>query len=826
VKIPLRWLQAYVSVDLPPKELAERLTMSGSLVERVHNTGGQWDSILVGRIAALEKHPNADALWLATVDLGDRRQTVVTGAPNLFEGAMVAFVGVGLTLPGEDRPLEGKVLRGIRSEGMVCSGRELGINDDHSGILILDPLLGERAGDPRLLGTPLSHILGEWVFELEITPNRPDCLAVFGIAREVAAITGAALHPPPVALDEAPPPASALAAVRIEAPDLCSRYAARVITGVTVGPSPSWLVERLQAAGMRSINNVVDVTNYVMLEMGQPLHAFDLDRVAGHRIIVRRAYPGETLVTLDGVTRQLTQEMLLIADDERAVGIAGVMGGGNSEVSETTTRILLESATFNARSVRRTSGALGLRTEASSRFEKGLPRTLSPLAADRAASLLAELAGGTVAASAIIEGEADPEPRRILFPLEEVPRLLGVDWPVQRITGNLEALGFSCRAVDAASVEVTVPWWREDVVESADLVEEVARVTGFDAIPETLLRNGVPPRPTSPGYQWHGPARHLLLACGLSEGSSPALTSARSLELLQPTAPGRDWLDEAVPNAEGIRAAGGRFEPLRVVNPLSPEREYLRLTLLPGLLEALGENLRNGEDRVAFFELDACHFSRADSLPVERRSLAIAMSGERSPRSWAHPSVPLDFYDLKGVVEALIHRLGIEQARIVAATHPLLHPGRSALVRVDGQTLGFLGELHPAIAERWDLGYQRAYVAEFDFDGLVALARATRAFVDYPRLPTAKRDLAVVVDESRPAEEVEQAIREAGKGLLSRISLFDVYRGEPLPAGSRSLAYALEFQDPERTLTEDQVDKAMGRITRALQHRVGASLRG
>jgi phenylalanyl-tRNA synthetase beta chain len=336
----------------------------------------------------------------------------------------------------------------------------------------------------------------------------------------------------------------------------------------------------------------------------------------------------------------------------------------------------------------------------------------------------------------------------------------------------------------------------------------------------------VPPRPTSPGYQWHGPARHLLLACGLSEGSSPALTSARSFELVQPAGPGPDWLGEAVPNAEGIRAAGGGFAPLRVVNPLSPEREYLRLILLPGLLEALRENLRNGEDRVAFFELDACHFPRADSLPVERRGLAIAMSGERASRSWAYPSAPLDFYDLKGVVEALIHRLGIEQAHIVAGTHPLLHPGRSALVRVDGQTLGFLGELHPAIAERWDLGNHRAYVAEFDFDGLAALARDTRAFVDYPRLPSAKRDLAVVVDESRPAEEVEQAIREAGKGLLSRISLFDVYRGEPLPAGSRSLAYALEFQDPERTLTEEQVDKAVGRITRALQHRVGASLRG
>lgn len=826
MKVPLRWLRAYVHVDLPAETVAERLTMSGSLVERLTNTGGQWDEICVGRVARLERHPNADSLWLATVDLGERRQTVVTGAPNLVEGALVPFVGVGSRLPGQDQPLEGKVLRGIRSEGMVCSGRELGLSDDHSGILILDDLLGERGQAPGVLGTPLSHLLGEWVFELEITPNRPDCLSIVGIARELSAVVGAPLHLPAVALDETQPAAADLASVSIEAPDLCSRYTTRVITGIGVGPSPSWLVERLQAAGVRSINNVVDVTNYVMLELGQPLHAFDLDRVAGHRIIVRRAYPGESLTTLDGARRTLTPEMLVIADSHEAVGLAGVMGGGNSEVSDDTTRILLESATFNARNVRRTSTTLGLRTEASSRFEKGLPRTLSPIAADRAAALIAELAGGTVAAGAIIEGAPDPEPRTIRFALDQVARLLGVDWPVQRITCNLEALGFGCRQIDGASIDVTVPWWREDVEESADLVEEVARVTGLDAIPETLLRGSVPPRPASPGYRWYAPARGLLLAAGLSEGSSPGLSNVRSLEMLRPGGSGDDWLVAAVPNAAAIREAGGQFRPIRVINPLTPDREYLRIMLLPSLLEALRDNLRNGEDRVAFFEIDTCHYPRTEDLPVERRSLALAMAGERAPRSWASAATPVDFFDLKGAVEALIGRLGIAGTRIVATQHPLLHPGRSAALLVAERPLGFLGELHPAIAAGWDLGTHRGYVAEFDFDALAALATGERAYVEFPRLPSAKRDLAVVVADARPSEEVTQVIREAGKGVLTRVTLFDLYRGEPLPEGQKSLAYALEFQDPERTLTEEQVDKAVGRITRSLQHRVGATLRG
>ncbi|HVA90669.1 MAG TPA: phenylalanine--tRNA ligase subunit beta, partial [Chloroflexota bacterium] len=781
------------------------------------------DEILVARIESLERVANSDHLWLAQLNLGGTHQTVVTGAQNLFPGAVVPYIGVGKKLPGMDSPLKPKKLAGIVSEGMVCSGRELGISDDHEGILILDTVVdGDRAAEA--VGQPLSHLLGEWVLDLEITPNRPDCLSMIGIAREVAAVTGALIRLPEPQLQEASPPAARLASVHIEAVDLCRRFVARVITGVTVGPSPAWLAERLNAAGMRSINNVVDVTNYVMLEYGQPMHAYDLDRVAGHALVARRARQGEQMTTLDGVTRTLTADMLVIADRDHAVGVAGIMGGMDSEIHQETTRILLELANFHPRGIRRTSQALNLRSEASSRFEKGLPVALPRVAADRAAALLAEVAGGSVAEGVLDAGQTRAEPLVIPFNLADVPRLLGVTWTTERIVQGLEALGFLCTPTTPGSLDVTVPWWREDLQEGADLVEEVARISGYDQIPETLPRGSVTPRPESAGQRWYGPTRSALLACGLSEGSSPGLTSLRSLELLK-TDDAEEWLETIIPNPEPIRGAGAAFHPAGVVNPLTPDRQYLRPTLLAGLLEAVRDNLRAGEERVAFFELDTCAFPRAGELPVERRTLAIAMAGRQTPRSWATPEVAIDFFDLKGAVAEVLKRLGITNGRMSTVSHSLLHPGRAADLQVDGAPLGYLGELHPRVAERWDLGANRAYVAEFDFDALAALADAGRTFVDYPRLPFAKRDLAVVVDQERPAEDVLRVIRAAGKNKVARVTLFDVYHGDQVPAGKKSLAYALDLQSPDSTLREEEVLQIVGRIQKALEHQVGASFR-
>jgi phenylalanyl-tRNA synthetase beta chain len=818
MKLPLSWLKSYVTLTLPPRELAERLTMSGSLVEQVVNSGSRFDQILVARVATLDRHPNADSLWLATLDLGQRQQTVVTGAQNLY-------VGVGTILPGQEKPLEGKVLRGIRSEGMVCSGRELGLSDDHAGILIIDQaLLGEGTSAPDP-GTPLSHLVGEWVLDLDITPNRPDCLSVYGMAREVAAVTGAALSPlpQPVGL----PPASALPPVSltIEDPDLCLRFSACVVDGVVVGPSPKWLSDRLQAAGVRAINNVVDVTNYVMLELGQPLHAYDLDHVSGPSLRVRRARTGERLTTLDGVNRELTPDMLLITDDRGPVGVAGIMGGQETEVGAATRSVLLEAATFQGRNIRRTSVALGLRSEASTRFEKGLPLTLAGLAARRAAGLVAELGGGTVRSDIFWIGDPDPEPQTIPFPLAEVERLLGVDWPADRCLASLRALGFQTGPLADGTVLVTVPWWRQDLAEAADLVEEVARVIGFDAVPETLLQGSVLPRAQSPGLLQYARARALLLASGLSEGSSPGLTSQRLLDLLRPDSVPEPWLAAVVPNVAAVADAGSTFRPVRIVNPLTPEREILRPLLLPGLIEALRDNFRAGEDRAAFFELDVCSIACNGTLPVERRHLAIAVAGDRYRRTWAGPAPAADFFDLKGVMETLLARLGVGGWTMVRQSHPLLHPGRGVEVLAGGQSLGFMGELHPRLAERWDLEGRRACVAELDFDALAARASYERAFRGFAAHPVAKRDLAIVVSEDQPAAAVLEEVRRAAKGLLVRQTLFDLYSGEPLPPGKKSLAVALELQAPDRTLADQEIDKVMERIRKTLQHRAGATFR-
>ena len=825
MKLPLSWLADFVTIPLAPREFAEKMTMSGSLVEQVHNSGSQWQEILVAQVERLEHHPNADSLWLATLSLGHRQQTVVTGAQNLFVGAIVPFIPVGARLPGQTKPLEARMLRGIMSEGMVCSAKELGLSEDHQGILILNQMLEERSQVTEVTGRPLSDVLGETVLELDITPNRPDCLSIYGLAREASAVTGVALGPIPQGLREGSRRAAELASVHIEASDLCGRCTARVLEGVQVGPSPEWLVQRLQAVGIRSINNVVDCTNYVMIELGQPLHAYDLDALAGHSIVVRRAIAGERIKTLDDVERTLSPEMLVIADEQGPVGIAGVMGSAASEVRATTSRILLEAATFNGKSIRRTATALGLRSEASTRFEKGLPGQLAAIASERAAALIAELTGATVATGLLDQAEVQPEPTGINFMLTEVQRLLGVEWSRERIQSSLESLGFQCLNLDDGVIRVTVPWWRADVEESADLVEEVARIIGFDAIPETLLEGAVPYRATSQHQRWYEPARLALLAAGLSEGSSPALVASSTLEMLRHPGETDGWLARAVPNPGAVEAGGARFQAVKIVNPLSPDREYLRPTLLGGLLEALRDNFRNGEERAAFFDIDFCVFAREKGLPLERRTLAIAMAGSRQFRDWSLKPLEVDFFDLKGVIERLLLALGIPHLELKLTESPLLHPGRSANLEVAGQPLGFLGELHPEIAATWDLGDRRAYIAEVDFEALAMLSTETRTFADFSRLPLAKRDLAIVVDESVAATDVSRVIRESGKELIASLTLFDLYRGGQVPEGRKSLAYALDLQAHDHTLTEEEIEKTMSRIQRALHHRLGATVR-
>jgi phenylalanyl-tRNA synthetase beta chain len=840
MKVSVSWLRDYVDVDLSPEELARRLTLSGTKVEHVDHVGAQWRDIVVGRITRLEPHPEPDVnLQLATVSLGGRgEQTVVTGAFNIKVGDKVPYAGLGVTL-ATGVTLKPRKLRGVLSEGMVLSDDELGLGEDHTGIRILDPAAPE--------GRPLSEVLGDAILELEVTTNRPDCLSVLGIAREVAAITGKTLRLPEVRIVEGDGSADELLSVRVEDPVLCPRFVARVITGVTVGPSPEWMVTRLQAAGVRAINNVVDVTNYVMLEYGQPMHPYDAALLAGRALVIRHAREGETLQTLDGQTRLLRPEMLVIADGAGTpIGLAGIMGGATTEVSEATTTVALEVANWNPANIRRTSTRLGLRTEASTRFEKGLPAYLTALAADRAAALIAELAGGTVARGLIDVGEVREERRTIVLPASEPRRLLGMDVDRMQIMESLSPLGFAVQTAMPGApdvLDVTVPPWREDVAEAADLVEEIARMIGYDKVPETMLRGGVPAHELDRGLYWWRRLRPFLLACGLSEATNHSLTGdaqlarLRAPEAVEAGPLSEDEIAALVPTAAAVTAAGATYGPLRLQNPMAPDRDTLRPTLMAGLLDNLSLNLRTGAESVRFFELGRAYFPRVFQAPaparlpaLERRTLGIALAGLREERSWDGPTLTLDFFDLKGIVEELMAYCGVATYVIEPAGHPVLHPGRAARLRLaDGRgrpatELAVLGEVHPEIAARFDLR-ERALLLELDVDALAAVATTDRTYRDVPRYPAVKRDLAVVVARSVPAADVLRAVRQGGGKLLRTVRVFDVYTGEQIGADQKSLALSLVFQDPGGTLTERHVDGVIGSIQRRLQDTVGATFR-
>ena len=876
MKISLNWLRDYVDVALSPEELAARLTMTGTKVEAVDYIGAELRDVLIGRIAHLEPHPDPEvSLQLATVALGARgTQTVVTGATNIAVGDKVPFAGLDVTLPN-GLTLKPRKLRGIVSEGMVLADDELGLGEDHSGIRILDPHAPE--------GRPLSELLGDAIFDLEITSNRPDCLSVIGVAREVAAITGAELRLPGVQVVEGEESAEDLVRVRVETP-LCRRFTARALTGITIGPSPELMVARLRASGVRSINNVVDVTNYVMLEYGHPMHGYDGDRVHGRTLGVRLAREGETVRTLDGQNRRLTPDTLVIVDgDDLPIGLAGVMGGQDTEVGPATTTLLLEVANFDPTSVRRTSTRLGLRSEASNRFEKGLPLYLAHVAADRAVALMAELTGGVVARGTVDVGDKGERRRTIMLPTADPQRLLGMPVTVEQIVESLEPLGFeveqpspptplpaageggegvSSRAVSAdpsaledASVEgqdsllVTVPPWREDVTEEADLVEEVARMVGYDRVPETLLRGSVAapspdsPNAPAPAYGLMRRLRPFLLACGLSEAMTYALTGDALLQRLRaPDAPEAGTLSEdeiaaLIPNAAAVTEAGATYGPIRLQNPLSPERAVLRPTLMAGLLDALSLNLRNGRDSVRLFELSRAYYPRVFERPdparlpaLERRTLGVVLGGLREERLWDTPVVPLDFFDLKGVAEDIMAYCGVSSYTVEPQGHPVLHPGRAARLRLTDRRgrpsteLAVLGEVHPVVAARFDLP-GRALLLELDVDALAAVATAERPYRDVSRYPAVRRDLAVVVAQETPAADVLRAVRQGGGKLLQSAQVFDVYTGEQVGEGRKSLALSLVFQSLDKTLGEDDIDGPYANIQRRLQETVGATFR-
>ncbi|GAC1319908.1 MAG: phenylalanine--tRNA ligase subunit beta [Chloroflexota bacterium] len=827
MRVPLQWLADYVDLDLPTHDLATRMTMLGLKVESIERIGAGWHDVIIGQVTELEPHPTSNKpLNVATVDLGNRTITVVTGAQNVQQGDRVPVVLVGGLLPhgpdGEPMTIAAKPMAGITSEGMLASARELGLSDEHSGIHVLPP--------DAPLGEGLGRVMGGDVLDIETNPNRPDTLSMIGIAREVAAMTQQQVR-----LPDLDAPGNDIEwmdgdsiEVRVEAPDLCSRYTALRIEGIEDRESPVWLASRLEAAGMRPISLLVDITNYVMLEYGQPMHAFDARALEGGSIVVRRARAGEVMRTLDGVERALSSDNLVIADDRRAVGIAGVMGGENSEIGPDTTTIVLESATFDGASVRRTAQALSLRTEASSRFEKGLPPEQAVHAARRYLQLLARVLGRAVRVARMADAfAAEPDERSVRMPVRDLQRLSGLPLDREYAADALSSLGFGVE-IDDAAVIAHVPYWRRaDIFLSADLVEEVVRMAGYDTVPTTLPRTALAPPAPVPSLYWSGVVRERLLANGVSEAVTGTLTSEEGMLRARLDKNGGEppW-DDVVPHAAGVRARDARVEPIRLLNPPTQERDVLRLTLVPQLLDVVARNLKHTEERLAFFEIAHTYFPRPDDLPYERRTLALALSGRRSPRTWLEPDPgPYTFYDVKGLIETLLVSLHITEYRVEPGRWTYLHPGRSAVLRVDGQDVGVFGEVHPRVATTFDIDGFPVQVAELDLDSLFAAASDHRTFSPLPRYPAANRDVAVVVNRDLAADAILATVKNAGDALVESATIFDVYTGHPLPEDKKSVAIEMHLRAADATLTQDEIAGAMERITDALTRDLGAALR-
>jgi len=801
MKVPLKWLREFVEVKLPPEEVADRLTMAGVEAKGIQVIGGRWDNIVVGQIAAVNPHPNADRLRLPTVDIGTEQPTVVCGAPNLNIGDKVAFASVGAELidghTGQMTQLKPAKIRGVESSGMVCSEKELGISDNHTEILVLP------ADAP--VGAPLADYLGDAVFDLDVTPNRPDCLCVIGIASEVAALTGQKLRAHEATYEEEGLPIDQNIAVEIIDADLCPRYCASLITGVKIGESPQWMQQRLLACGMRPINNIVDVTNYVMLELGQPLHAFDYALIRGRKIIVRRATEGEMLVSLDGMERKLSSNMLVIADAERAVAIAGVMGGANSEVTEDTTSILLEAANFNPASIHYTGHHLSLPSEACMRFERGIRPELTMPALKRATQLIVQLGGGQAAKGAAdaYPGKRQPEP--IVISTERTKHLLGVEFTADQIIGTLTSLGFECQpGVSSTEIKATAPYWRSDIAQEVDLIEEVARIIGYDKIPTTMLSQSIPPHGPASMLKLEQKIRDSLVGYGFQEAITYSLTSLEMLLRLKPQTQ--------------------KIEPMpaRLANPMTMEQEYLRPNLRANLLAILVSNRRHEEVGIRLFELGKIYLPREKELPGEPEVLCGLLSGSRNDLSWLGDGGQLDFFDAKAVLEGLFGKLGIS-AGFKPSDDESFHPTHQAAIIINGKEIGVIGELHPKVVEAFDLA-EAVYLFELNVTELLPFTAAHRMFQPIPRFPATVRDIALIVDIGVSHQQVVDIIQNFS--LVKDVTIFDVYSGKQVPSGKKSLAYRITYQSPTHTLTDEEVNKVQEQILKKLSHQIGATLRG
>ena len=799
MKVPLSWLKQYVDVDLPAQDLAHRLTMAGIEVGEVEVIGG-WSEVFVGQVTGVRPHPNADRLRLCVVSTGSEELEVVCGAPNVAAGQNICFAKVGANIYNthteRHEVLEAAKIRGVESRGMICSAVELGLGDDHSGIIELP--------EDAPVGALLVDYLGDTVLDLELTPNRLDCLSVLGVAHEVAALTGKTVKEPETNYKEAGAPITEQIYISVESPELCRRYTASLLQGVKIGPSPQWLQDRLTRAGLRPINNVVDVTNFVMLEYNQPLHSFDYDLIKDATVIVRRARPDEMLTTLDGVERKLTVENLVIADANYAIGLGGVIGGANSEISVNTVNVLLESATFDGANNRETAQTLELRTEATLRFEKGLRPELAPIALRRATGLIQEVAGGTVAPGIVdVLSDEGADAPVVSLTGEKIRRMLGMEVDPKRVQETLDALGFTWESAGESELKVTVPYWRNDVNIEEDLVEEVVRTIGYDLVPTTMLSSPIPFQQPVPVMGLRDQIKDLLASEGFQEVINYPLVTLQQLKQVEQLDPAN--------------------LPMRVTNPMSADREYLRTTLRASLLATLAANQGHGAGPFRLFEAGRVFWPREGDLPDERETVAGVLAGLRHEPSWLEDDSLLDFYDAKGVVELVLNRLGV--SAIYEPSDDLsFHPGRCAVIKVADAVIGVVGEVHPVVMDR--LGLESPQVAAFELylgPILAALPAGQQQFEPLPRYPSATRDLALVMPTDVDAGQVTRLIlRHRG---VDRADLFDIYAGENIAEGTKSLAFHVYFQARDRTLTNEEVNRSLDGLLRTLERELKVTLR-
>ena len=793
MKVPLKWLKDYVDIDVSPREFAEGLTMSGSKVETVETLGEEIKNVVVGKITNVEKHPNADKLLVAQVDIGAGSLQIITGASNIKEGDFVPVALDGALLPGGRQIKKGK-LRGLMSEGMMCSIDELGLTKhdypeaDEDGIFILS--------DEYVPGTDIKEVLGmnDVVAEFEITSNRPDCLSILGIARETAATFKKTFRLPEISLKENADNAAGYISVEIKDTDFCSRYAARIVKNVKIGPSPKWIKDRLRAAGIRPINNIVDITNYVMLEYGQPMHAFDLKNIKGNKIIVRRAYEGEIIKTLDDNERVLDSTMLVIADEERAVAVAGVMGGANSEISNDTSEILFESANFNATGVRLAAKKLGMRTEASSRFEKGLDPENVIAALDRAVQLVEILGAGDVCKGIVDCYPVKPQKREIPFRPAKINSFLGTDISTEEMVQILKMLDFEINEEDMI---IKVPSFRMDVEVEADIAEEIARFYGYNNIPPSLLEGKAPTLGRKTYKQKiEDIIKQTMISCGLSEAYTYSFTSPKVFDRLR------------LPEESMLRKA------VVISNPLGEDYSIMRTTTIPEMLDILSRNHNRRAKKAHVFELAYTYMPvEHNALPIEKQVLTIGMYGEA------------DFFDLKGVIEELLDQLGIVNAEFIPETnHPTFHPGRTANLVVNGSYAGILGQIHPDVAANFEAP-EDSFLAAIEFNNLAEASSLKVQYKPLPKFPSVTRDLAMLVYESVHVKDIEIIIKAMAGRILEELELFDVYKGKQVPEGMKSVAYSLTFRASDRTLTDEEVNKAMSKVLDGLKKHIGAELR-